>query len=867
MDIVSIAAGAALGAAGVTFALRRPEKPDRGLPERLNWGALVDERGGEGEARQAIIEQKDGSVLAGWRYFGPDLDADTESGANLLIQQVNHGLLPFVDQWMIHVDAVQVEASGYAPEGAFPDAVTALIDEERRRDYEHSGQSYETEHYLVVTWLPPRDVYSRVGELVISRPERESADVGFANLLDRFAESLRKWEERWPSSVKLERLDAEALLAHLHGCLTGKRHPVALPEDASDLAEYLVGEEHVWTGFEPVVGTRHVRVVEFSRFPLQARPGMLSELTRMGFRFRFSSRLIPLSEAEALRQIRWQTKGHERRQKRLFQQFKDAETPGPEKDPAQNFHVDQHAVEMAMDSARAAALASSGSVRFCYYTPVLVIMEESRERADRIATELARTLNRKGFTCSTAGINAMSAFVDSLPGHGQYNVRKPLIHSRNIARLLPLTSRWSGPRDNPCRFYPPNSPPLLWGKTDGCVPLRVGTHIDPPDVGHHLIVAPTGMGKSFLLNMMLAQFRRYPRARVRYIDNGYSGYALCRAVGGTHYDLCSGRTDAICFQPLRWIDSEADRAKAERWLSVVFDVQGIRMEPELQEAIRTSLLLLARMPTSERTLTTLFYQLQNDRLRSALGYYCADFGNFGQLLDAGHDDLAGGDYQVFELKHLLRFADARISVPVFAYLFAGIERGFDGSPTYIAVDEGKMAMGDGLFARQLAEWSITVRKDNVMIALATQDPSDLASSPHRAQLMESYPVHFFLPNPRMTEEGVAQYRNMGLNEREIAIVRGARPQREIYYKTPRGSRLFDLGAGPLARAILGGVEGRSNQELRAEIDALIARDGDTWPAAWLRQRGLEGWAEAFTRRHRKETSHEDQLELEALLSV
>lgn len=79
--------------------------------------------------------------------------------------------------------------------------------------------------------------------------------------------------------------------------------------------------------------------------------------------------------------------------------------------------------------------------------------------------------------------------------------------------------------------------------------MRINWHVSPKDVGHHLIIAPTGMGKSFLLNLMVAQFRRYPGTQVFHLDNGYSGYALVKVAGGTHYDRCSGRPDAVAFSP------------------------------------------------------------------------------------------------------------------------------------------------------------------------------------------------------------------------------------------------------------------------------------------------------------------------------
>src|SRR5690606_15645231 len=135
MDFLSLIVGSAAGAAGASLlrSLREDNQGSgTGLADKVSWRALVDERGEEGDARQAFVELKDGALMAGWRYRGPDLDADTEEGLELLSQRVNFALLPFIDSWMFHVDAVHRPAGGYAPPGSFPDPVTRAIDEERR---------------------------------------------------------------------------------------------------------------------------------------------------------------------------------------------------------------------------------------------------------------------------------------------------------------------------------------------------------------------------------------------------------------------------------------------------------------------------------------------------------------------------------------------------------------------------------------------------------------------------------------------------------------------------------------------------------------------------------------------------------------
>jgi type IV secretory pathway VirB4 component len=100
--------------------------------------------------------------------------------------------------------------------------------------------------------------------------------------------------------------------------------------------------------------------------------------------------------------------------------------------------------------------------------------------------------------------------------------------------MIPLSAVWAGPeRDE--HF---GAPPLLFGKTEGSTPFRFSLHVG--DVGHTLVVGPTGAGKSVLLALMALQFRRYAGAQVFAFDFGGSIRAAALAMGGDWHDLGGG---------------------------------------------------------------------------------------------------------------------------------------------------------------------------------------------------------------------------------------------------------------------------------------------------------------------------------------
>src|SRR3546814_4689953 len=87
-------------------------------------------------------------------------------------------------------------------------------------------------------------------------------------------------------------------------------------------------------------------------------------------------------------------------------------------------------------------------VSFGYYTATITVSDEDRVRADEKVRIVERIVNGLGFTCIREGVNAVEAWLSSLPGHVYANVRQPLIHTLNLAHLMPLSSVWAGPARN-----------------------------------------------------------------------------------------------------------------------------------------------------------------------------------------------------------------------------------------------------------------------------------------------------------------------------------------------------------------------------------------------------------------------------------
>ncbi len=478
-------------------------------------------------------------------------------------------------------------------------------------------------------------------------------------------------------------------------------------------------------------------------------------------------------------------------------------------------------------------VAAAGNVQFCQYSVNIVCLDEDAERLYENTRLVMKTIQNLGFSCRLEDVNAVEAWRGSLPGDGYSNVRRVLLHTLNLADMMPITSVWAGLCDNPSPLMPKNSPALLYAATTGATPFRFNLHVS--DLGHTLIVGPSGAGKSTALGLIAAQWFRYPDAQVFAFDRGYSIWMLTAAVGGEFYDLAGPKSD-LAFCPLRDIDDEIGLAWAVGWVEVLCELNGLTFTPKHRNAVSNAVVQLRLSPT--RTLTELSANVQDMGIREALQHFTV-MGPLGPLLDAEHDCLGWGRMLAFETENLLQL-DEKAVIPVLLYLFRRIEQRLDGSPTLILLDEAWAYLRHELFRERLRDWLKTMRRRNAVVVMATQQISDIANSEIADVVLENCPTKILLPNAESKNPASrAFYGRVGLNERELEILQTSVPKQHYYVVSPLGRRLVNLGLGKVALA-WGGVNGAEERKL---AESVIAHYPRSWREEWLRLKGPMEWAD------------------------
>jgi type IV secretion/conjugal transfer VirB4 family ATPase len=786
-----------------------------------------------------ILLLKDGSLMAGWYFAGPDSESATDYERNELSRQINAILARLGSGWMIQVEAVRIPTADYPSEDRchFPDPVSRAIDAERRAHFEREKGHFESRHAIVLSYRPPEAKKTALSKYVYS--DEASRKKTYADtVLLFFKNAVREFEQYFANTVSIRRMLArevaerggeriaryDELLQFVRFCITGESHPVRLP----DVPMYLdwVATAELQHGLTPKLEDRFLGVVAIDGLPAESWPGILNSLDLMPLSYRWSSRFIFLDAEEARSRLERTRKKWQQKVRPFFDQLFQT----------QSRSVDQDAMTMVAETEDAIAQASSQLVAYGHYTPVIVLFDSNREALQDKAEGVRRLIQAEGFGARIETLNATDAFLGSLPGNWFSNIREPLINTSNLADLVPLNSVWSGTPIAPCPFYPPNSPPLMQ-VASGSTPFRLNLHVD--DVGHTLIFGPTGSGKSTLLALIAAQFRRYERSQIFAFDKGNSLLPLTLAAAGDHHEIGGeveereGRRLAFC--PLSDLATEADRAWATEWVETLVALQGVTITPDHRNAISRQIGLMATAPG--RSLSDFVSGVQMREIKEALHHYTLD-GPMGQLLDAEQDGLSLGAFQTFEIEQLMNLGERNL-VPVLTYLFRRIEKRLDGAPSLIILDEAWLMLGHPVFRSKIREWLKVLRKANCAVVLATQSISDADRSGIIDVLKESCPTKICLPNGAAREPGTREfYERIGFNERQIEIVSAAIPKREYYIATPEGRRLFDMSLGPVALSFVGA----SGKDDLKRIRKLRSEHGQEWPVHWLEMRGVQNAA-------------------------
>jgi len=546
-------------------------------------------------------------------------------------------------------------------------------------------------------------------------------------------------------------------------------------------------------------GSQFGTMFAFREYPAKTRPGMLNTLLSVPFPLVLSQSFQFLTRAQAHGTL----------------SLKAAQMQSAQ---------DKAASQIAGLEEAADALASNEFVMGSHHLSLAVYGDKIDDVRDRAAMARGR-LTDCGAVVAEESIGLEAAFWSQLPGNFQWRTRPGAINSRNFAGLSSL--------DN----YPSGAAAGHWGpalaqfRTNGGTAYDYVPHVG--DVGMTAIFGPTGSGKTALLMFLLAMFEQPMAGRngaVVFFDKDRGGELLVLATGGTYLVLRRGEDSGLV--PLRGLsDTPSARDFLRTWVTGLIEADGKgSLTPDEEQRLERGIGRQMKLPVEMRSLAGLREFLGHSDPQGAgprLEKWCRGQA-LGWAFDGAKDEVRlDAAITGFDMTHLLELE--QVCAPAAAYLLHRIASVMDGRRFVMACDEFRAYLLNARFAAVIDNFLLTVRKNNGMLILGTQQPEHVLNSPLGNSLVAQCQTKILFPSP--TADRDAYIGGLKCTEGEYRAVREdmLAGKRRFLLKRESGSVIceFDLSDMPNFIAVL---SGRANT-VRL-VETLRSQLGEA-PAQWL----------------------------------
>jgi type IV secretory pathway VirB4 component len=272
-----------------------------------------------------------------------------------------------------------------------------------------------------------------------------------------------------------------------------------------------------------------------------------------------------------------------------------------------------------------------------------------------------------------------------------------------------------------------------------------------------------------------------------------------------------------------------------QWLQRILESNNVQVDSVTQNQLKETLAKLSRHSIGKegRSLSDFRNVCPSQKVKEGLEYYV------GTILDGERDDISMNRFCVFEMDRIYRLNPKLMNGAMF-YIYAKIRKRFHSSiPTLVTIDEFREALNHPIAADATSEFLYEGRKMNAAVWVALQDMARLEESTLAMAVKQQCFTKVFLSNAQAVAGGKQAYLDLGLEDRDCAIIAQAERKSEYYVTSDYGRRLISLELGPVALSFVAA----SSDSDREEVDRLSQMYGRSWPAIWLKQRGLTDWGD------------------------
>lgn len=351
-------------------------------------------------------------------------------------------------------------------------------------------------------------------------------------------------------------------------------------------------------------------------------------------------------------------------------------------------------------------------------------------------------------------------------------------------------------------------------------------------LGHGVVIAPTGSGKTVLMEFLSLMGSRIPGLRHFFFDR-YQGTAIYNlAMGGKYISLNAEKLPWSVsggMNPFMCEDTDENRSFLKLWVSTISSCDDNDSVEEISRAVDIA---FDALDASERSLAAI-YEAGFDpgsKVKKELARWVSRT-QYGPIFNAQSDgiDITDGWLTTFDMTKLLD--DPSLGSATVSYLMHRIRETMKRtqSPAFIFIDETEPLLKDPNFRKLFQTALQEFRKIRGVVISVFQRPEALSSSNVSELVRQQSGTYYLFQNPGAR---ASDYKDFGLTDREMDFVLGRsatalRLKRSVLIKKPMSqeSVVVDIDLSRLGRHVR--LFSSSTADV-AEVTNLYASYGEDW---------------------------------------
>jgi len=367
------------------------------------------------------------------------------------------------------------------------------------------------------------------------------------------------------------------------------------------------------------------------------------------------------------------------------------------------------------------------------------------------------------------------AWFNRIPGHEK--LLRPLkLFSGNIAAIWPFHAMVGGMRSSPWGDQPVR---LLSGESGQSYAFQFHASPTPQSIGHYLVLAPTGGGKTTLMMHLLGGLSKLAGVRSYVFDSREGTRFMVEALGGQYLSY-----DRLELNPLDVDDTLAARHRISLIVRSMLGEHG--RDDDVAETVDQLLSVTFAAEPEHRTFNEVFpmaFGVDSPARRAFLPWVTDVDGHAGlhaHVFNAPRDSLAATLDRSFltGINMNEALSDPELGPPVVTHIMNAISASAARNSTgfNIFIDEAANLLGNAGFRDAAVEMYREYRKLNGVVGMAFQDPAALHASGIAEAIIDNTATLIIFPNPLAKAE---EYAPFNLNEEQLNFITGRHDGRKV----------------------------------------------------------------------------------------